>query len=65
MWVGLQERNVLGDIIQRMVWHQQEFPVEVTEMVEVVKIANNGILLQIKEVPDTYRDRPYRWDEDE
>jgi len=42
-----------------------EFPVEVTEMVEVVKIGNNGTLLQIREVPDIYRDRPYRWDEDE
>ena len=65
MWVGLQERNVLGDIIQRMVWYQQEFPGEVTEMVEVVKIGSNGTLLQIREVPDIYRDRPYRWDEDE
>jgi hypothetical protein len=34
-------------------------------MVEVVKIGSNGILLQIKEVPDSYRDNPYRWDEDE
>jgi hypothetical protein len=34
-------------------------------MVEVVKIGNNGILLQIKEVSDSYRDFPYRWDEDD
>jgi hypothetical protein len=34
-------------------------------MVEFVKISKSGALLKIKEVPDTYRDRPYRWDEDE
>jgi hypothetical protein len=34
-------------------------------MVEVVKIGSNGILLQIKEVSDSYREYPYRWDEDE
>ena len=34
-------------------------------MVVFVKIAKNGTLLRIKEVPDTYRDRPYIWDEDE
>jgi hypothetical protein len=34
-------------------------------MVEFVKIAKNGVLLQIKEVPDTYRDSPYVWDEEE
>lgn len=34
-------------------------------MVEFVKISDNGTLLQIKEVSDTYRDRLYRWDEDE
>ncbi len=34
-------------------------------MVEVVKIASNGILLQIKEVSDSYRDFPYGWDEDD
>jgi len=35
------------------------------KMVEVVKIGSNGILLQIKEVSDSYRDFPYRWDEDD
>jgi hypothetical protein len=35
------------------------------KMVEVVKIGSDGILLQIKEVSDSYRDFPYRWDEDE
>jgi len=34
-------------------------------MVEVVKISSDGILLKIEEVSDTYRDRPYQWDEDE
>jgi len=34
-------------------------------MVEVVKIGSNGILLQIKEVSDSYRDHPYRWDEED
>ncbi len=34
-------------------------------MVEFVKVSKNGILLKIKEVSDRYRDRPYRWDEDE
>ncbi len=34
-------------------------------MVEFVKISENGALLKIKEVPDLYRDCPYRWDEDE
>ncbi len=29
-------------------------------MVEGVKIGSNGILLQIKEVSDSYRDYPYR-----
>ena len=37
----------------------------VNAMVEFVKISNNGALLQIKEVSDLFRDRPYRWDEDE
>jgi len=42
------------------------FHLEVNEkMVEVVKIASNGALLQIKEVSDSYRDYPYRWDEDD
>jgi len=34
-------------------------------MVEFVKISKNGFLLKIKEVSDAFRDRPYRWDEDE
>lgn len=34
-------------------------------MVEVVKIGSDGVLLRIKEVSDSYRDFPYRWDEDE
>jgi len=61
----LQERNVLVDYPKRMIVYQHTFPGEVTEMVEVVKIGSNGTLLQIREVPDIYRDRPYRWDEDE
>ena len=34
-------------------------------MVEFVKISKKGILVRIKEVPDKFRDQPYRWDEDE
>jgi len=34
-------------------------------MVEFVKINKKGKLVRIKEVPDTFRDKPYRWDEDE
>jgi hypothetical protein len=34
-------------------------------MVEFVKISPQGNVLEIKEVSDKYRDRPYRWDEDE
>jgi hypothetical protein len=30
-------------------------------MVEVVRISNKGILLEIKEVSDKYRDMPYIW----
>ena len=33
-------------------------------MVEVVKISKDGKLLRIKEVADTYRDKPYIWDDD-
>lgn len=34
-------------------------------MVEFVKIGSNGLLLEIKEVSDTYRDRPYTGDEED
>ena len=34
-------------------------------MVAFVKISKKGTLVRIKEVPDTYRNQPYRWDEDE
>jgi hypothetical protein len=34
-------------------------------MVEFVKVSKNGVLLEIKEVSDMFRDRPYRWDEGE
>jgi len=34
-------------------------------MVVFVKISKKGKLIRIKEVEDTYRDKPYRWDEDE
>jgi len=34
-------------------------------MVAFVKIAKNGKLVRIKEVPDRYRDQQYIWDEDE
>jgi hypothetical protein len=34
-------------------------------MVVFVKISKKGKLVRIKEVPDTYRDTPYQWDEDE
>jgi len=34
-------------------------------MVVYVKISKKGKLIRIKEVADTYRDKPYKWDEDE
>jgi hypothetical protein len=34
-------------------------------MVAFVKIGKKGKLVRIKEVSDIYRDKPYRWDEDE
>jgi len=34
-------------------------------MVEFVKISKDGSLLQIREVPDTYRDCNYEWGEEE
>lgn len=37
----------------------------VIAMVAFVKISKKGTLVRIKEVPDTYRDRLYVWDEDE
>jgi hypothetical protein len=49
-----------------MLSYQHEFPFGGRrKMVEVVKIGSNGILLQIKEVSDSYRDSLYHWDEDE
>ena len=30
-------------------------------MVEVVRISKKGLLLEIKEVSDKYRDIPYNW----
>lgn len=33
-------------------------------MVEVVRISEDGHVLQIKEVSDLFRDRLYVWDED-
>jgi hypothetical protein len=35
------------------------------KMVEFVKISKKGKLIQIKQVSDKYRDKLYRWDEDE
>ncbi len=32
-------------------------------MVEFVKISKEGIILEIKEVSDNYRDQPYPWAE--
>jgi hypothetical protein len=32
-------------------------------MVELVRIAKNGKLLEIKEVPDKYRNQPYSWED--
>ena len=31
-------------------------------MIEVVRISKKGVLLEIKEVSDKYRDEPYPWD---
>ena len=33
-------------------------------MVEFVKISEDGRIIEIKEVSDTYRDQPYPWDEE-
>jgi len=33
-------------------------------MVEFVKISKDGVLLEIKEVSDKYRDQPYDWKEE-
>jgi hypothetical protein len=34
-------------------------------MVEIIRISEEGQLLQIKEVSDRYRDQPYLWEADE
>ena len=34
-------------------------------MVEIVRISENGTLLEIKEVSDKYRDQPYDIEEDQ
>jgi len=34
-------------------------------MVEFVKVSKDGILLEIQEVSDVYRDSLFRWDENE
>lgn len=36
----------------------------VKRMVAVCKVSKDGILLEIKEVSDKYRDFPYDWGED-
>ena len=33
-------------------------------MVAFVKISKKGKLVRIKEVEDTYRDKPYQWDDE-
>jgi hypothetical protein len=38
---------------------------EETSMVEFVKISKEGILLEIKEVSDQFRDKAYEWSEEE
>ncbi len=65
--VGFTGKECFGTcIIMMVVTYQHEFPFGGRrKMVEVVKIGSNGILLQIKEVSDSYRDYPYRWDEDD
>jgi hypothetical protein len=34
-------------------------------MVEFVKISQDGRIIEIKEVPDKYRDQPYDWVDEE
>jgi len=46
-------------------WETVSLPGISEKMVEVVKISKNGKLLRIKEVSDQYREKPYRWDEDD
>ena len=36
----------------------------VIDMVGVCRVSKDNILLEIKEVPDDYRDKPYFWDGD-
>jgi hypothetical protein len=38
---------------------------EETAMVEFVKISKDGVLLEIKEVSDQFRDQTYVWSEEE
>ena len=65
MW-GFCRKGVFCKILQQsIILYKQGFPLRVKAMVAFVKISDNGVLLQIKEVSDQYRDRPYRWDEDE
>jgi hypothetical protein len=52
-------------------WHQVNvivhwsFPNGAGSMVEVVKISKEGTLLEIREISDRYRDRPYVWEVEE
>jgi len=35
-----------------------------SSMVEFVRISKDGIVLEIREVSDAYRDQPYQWDDE-
>jgi hypothetical protein len=65
--VGFTGKDCFGTcIITMLLAYLHEFPFGGRQkMVEVVKIGSNGALLQIKEVSDSYRDTPFRWDEDD
>ena len=45
--------------------YDTSFLSEASSMVEFVKISKDGVLLEIKEVSDQFRDQTYVWSEEE
>lgn len=41
---------------------QQKYWAEAKTMVAVVRVSKEGVLLDIREVSDAYREKPYSWD---
>ena len=50
--------------VQSNVVYKTRFLGEARIMVEFVRISKDGIILEIKEVSDAYRDKQYEWDEE-